>query len=162
MKRQRFLPLSALALTVLVGCSNASSSKAQRPFALGPAIRGQCEGEGAPAAFCPPLNEVIAQMLAEQRDENWADDMEKRIDQAMQVNGKYWAEIRSLECRRTLCALEYAARIDSACGVNARAFDALLRSLEPVSGGMGFELPKVDSEARVIGVMVWKRAPAAS
>jgi len=101
-------------------------------------------------------------MLSEPRDSGWADDMEQRIDEAMQVHGKYWAEIRSLECRRTLCALEYAARIDSAPGVNTRAFDELLRSLEPVAGGMGFELPKADSEARVIGVMVWKRRPAAS
>jgi hypothetical protein len=149
--------LFALALIALIGCSNASTSETPLPFTLGPAVRAQCEGEGIPAAYCQPLNEAITQMLAESRDKDWADEMEQRIAEAMHLDGKHWAEIRSLECRRTLCALEYAARIDAAPAENTEGFDELLQSLESVSGGIGYELPKADGEARVVGVMVWKR-----
>lgn len=154
--------LPALALVALTGCFDASSPQEKRPFALGPAIQSQCETEGVAAAFCQPLKEVIAQMLVESRDEAWADNMEQRIEEALQVDGKRWAEIRSLECRRTLCALEYAVSTGTPAGVNAEAFDKLLLSLEPISGGTGFEMPKAGDKARVVGVMVWKRTSAAN
>ncbi len=162
MNPRSFACLSALALVALSGCSEASMTQPRRPFTLGPAIQEQCGQEGTRAAFCQPLNASIAQMLAEPRDAAWADAMERRIDEMMQVNGKYWAEIRSLECRRTLCALEYVAAIDPALNVNAEAFDGLLSLLEPVTGGVGYELPNAGGEGRVVGVMVFKRASAAN
>lgn len=129
------------------------------------AITTQChppEGNGHPAAFCEPLNAAVAALRAESRDDAWADEMEKHIGETFLADGKYWAEIRSLECRQTLCAVEYAQNVNGGPAVNELAFVRVLQWLEPITGGMGFEQSSTSSQWNVIMVMIWKKKPAAS
>ena len=58
----------------------------------------------------------------------------------MLVNGRPWAEIRALECRRTYCALEYAVDIDD-LDHDVDGNEELEKLMEPVAGVMAPELP---------------------
>jgi hypothetical protein len=155
-----------LASLVATGCSpEAPSTSARRSFELGSAITNQCEpteGNGYPAAYCEPLNAAVAALRVEHRDEAWAGEMEKHIDEMFRADGRYWAEIRSLECRQTLCAVEYAQDLDAGPTLNEMAFVRLLQWLEPTTGGMGFEMSPASSRHKVISVMVWRKKPPAT
>ncbi len=141
------------------GCSRESAPAAKPAFEVGAAIRSQCEpeGDGIPAAFCQPLNAAVAELRAERRDDAWAVEMEKHIDEMFRDDGRYWAEIRSLECRRSLCAVEYAQDLDGGPTMNEMAFICLLQWLEPTTGGMGFEMSATSSKHKVVAVMIWKK-----
>ena len=151
--------LLSLSPFALWGCTQEADPPSRGSFELGAAIQGQCEpaGGGIPAAFCQPLAAAISELRAETRDDAWAAGMEQRIDEMFRSDGKYWAEIRSLDCRQTLCAVEYAQDVNGGPTLNEMAFVRLLQWLEPTTGGMGYEVSPASSQYKVVVVMVWKK-----
>jgi hypothetical protein len=156
MKSFRFVPLRAVSLFILMLGGACASQESRRPFEIGPAIRQMCEGPGMPAAFCPELDSFVAALRAESRDTSWAAEMESRIENYLHAMLGKEADIRSLECRATLCAAEYATTIPIGEDPVDDA-ETLLGPLEPESGGIGYEMANKDQPAKVVCVLGFKR-----
>jgi hypothetical protein len=94
----------------------------------------------------------------ESRDEARAPVLERRVEAAMKVDGKYWAEVRSLECRRTLCVVEWMADESRNSAINAEhaAFATLRPELEYVAGGVWYQLPSTMARVKVTAVQVFR------
>ena len=156
MKPHRFAPQRPLSLFILAFGSACASPESQRPFEVGSAVRQMCEGPGIPAAFCPGLNSFVAALRAESRDASWADAMESRIENYLRAMSGKQVDIRSLECKSTLCAVEYATTFPTGEEPDVDA-EALLGPLEPESGGIGYELPVKDQPPKVVAVIGFRR-----
>jgi hypothetical protein len=156
MENLRVVALWAMSLFVLMLSDACASQESRRPFEIGPAIRQMCEGPGMPAAFCPELDSFVAALRAESRDASWAAEMESRIENYLRAMVGKEVDIRSLECRSTLCAVEYATAIPTGEEPVDDA-ETLLGPLEPESGGIGYELAAKDQPAKVVCVLGFSR-----
>jgi hypothetical protein len=150
--------VSASVLLLLAAAGPNQSGGEEQAFRLGAAMREQCASAPAPAPFCADLHDFLGKLAGEPRDARWAGDMEARLRKFLLVDGKPWAELRSLECRRTRCAMEFATSLATAGeDIKGDGFDELLELMEPASGGMAYELPGANTPPKVVTVMCWQR-----
>ena len=99
---------------------------------------------------------LLAAMLAEARDPQWAAPMEALIAKSMRVGGKEWVQIRALECRSTHCALEYAVYLDD-LDHDVDGSEELERLMDPLGGIVAPEMPHGSGKPMMVSVLVWKR-----
>ena len=82
--------------------------------------------------------------------------METLIEKSMRVEGKAWIEIRALECRRTLCALEYAVPVGD-LSRDVDGSEELDRLVEAVGGVVIPELPSGTGQGKIVTVLLWRK-----
>jgi len=125
-----------------------------KPFQLSPAITEFCAVK-PPAMMCEAFEPQLKEFLAETRDPQWAAQVEPLIAKSMLVKGRSWAEIRSLECRRTRCALEYAVSTDD-LNHDADGNQELDRLMEPTGGVV---VPEVSpgGGGKIVSVLLWRK-----
>src|SRR5688500_3145851 len=128
-----------------------------QPFRISASVTQFCSYQ-PPATMCVQFRPVFDEFLAETRDAQWAQHVERLILQFFLVNGQPWAETRSLECRRTLCALEYAVDVDN-LDHDADGSEQLERLMEPVTGVMAPELPSAGGKGKIVSVLIWRKRP---
>jgi hypothetical protein len=136
-----------------VGASN--QSPIGKPFELSPSVRDYCKAMPS-LAMCQAFSPLLAQFLAEKRDARWAAPIEARIENFMRVGGQPKVEIRSLECRSSHCALEYAVRIDG-MDFDVDGDPELEKLVESMGGVMAPEVGATPAGHRMVSVMIWKK-----
>jgi hypothetical protein len=111
---------------------------------------------------CAEMDRELVIMANERRDEVWAKRTERTFREWIESNGSDYT-IRSLECRRTLCAVEISS---TTTGETAKAWSyAFWRkaNLLPAFGGrspkiFGFEKDAEGAKV-VVGVYLFQRRP---
>jgi hypothetical protein len=85
-----------------------TDARADRQFPVSPSIAAQCGVNPIPnKKECDLVSQFLRMMSDERRDEGWASATEAKLrDHAESISSD--VEIRALECRQTLCALEVA------------------------------------------------------
>ena len=148
-----------LVLGFLVGqaayASEAKVSAIGKPFRVSHSVVRYCAQKPI-VTMCEVFEPQMAEFLAESRDAKWAAPMETRIAKSMLVDGKPWAEIRALECRRTRCALEYAVSIDD-LDHDVDGDAELDRLMDPAGGVVVPEPPSDSGKGKMISVLIWRR-----
>ena len=144
-----------LPAAVLHAQSPPNQSVVGRPFRVSAAVTTYC-AELAGLAMCEAFKPQITEFFAEKREADWARAVEPLIARSLLVRGKSWAVIRSLECRRTLCALEYAVFTDD-LDREADGSEELARQVEPTGGVMAPELPGSDGRAKIVSVLIFRK-----
>lgn len=121
-----------------------------------PAITAMCATPPNSVLVCEDLQLFLDVFNAETRDESWADDMEARIRKAMRIGGKELREIRTLQCRRSRCALVYSvAAQDAEKEVDG---DLTLDQLMDVrTWAQGPEGAEESAASTVVGMLVWQK-----
>jgi hypothetical protein len=147
----RIVPLLLGAL-LLAACD---AGPERGPFHLSASVVDSCRPPGIPAAYCAGLQRFLAELSAEPRDAEWASAMESRIEKSLLVKGRRAGEIRSLECRRTLCAVEYV--VDPEHVEQADGDAALELEMEPRTGGLAYESGGASGRHHVVTVMCWQK-----
>jgi hypothetical protein len=140
--------------SLLAGCGAGAGADRGR-FHLSASVADSCKPPGLPAAFCRDLQGFLAELSAESRDEEWAAAMEARIEKSLRVKGQPAGEIRSLECRRTLCAVEFV--VDPARIARADGDAELELAMEPRTGGLAYESGGASGRHRLVTVMCWQK-----
>lgn len=81
---------------------------ARRVFPVSPSIEAQCATHPIPnREECDDVEDYLRKMMLQSRDETWASTTEAKLrDYATQISNDM--QIRALECRETLCAMEVA------------------------------------------------------
>lgn len=149
----RALVLCGSSIGILPAASN--QSQVGKPFRVSDSVATYCS-EGRSLAMCEAFKPLLAEFFAETRDAAWAGTIEPLIEKSMLVQGKPRAEIRALECRRTMCALEYAVFVDDLDhGVDGS--EQLSRLMEPLGGVMAPELPGADGRGKIVSVLIWRK-----
>ena len=147
----RIVPLS-LGVLLLVACG---AGQERGRFHLSASIADTCKPPGNPAAFCRDLQGFLAELSADSRDAEWATQMESRIEKSLQVLGRAVGEIRSLECRSSLCAVEFV--VDPEHVEQADGDSALELAMEPRTGGLAYESGGASGRHRLVTVMCWQK-----
>jgi hypothetical protein len=140
-----------LSLLLLAGCG---AGGGRGRFHLSASMADSCKPPGSPAAFCRDLQGFLAELSAESRDEEWAAAMESRIEKSLRVKGRAVGEIRSLECRRTLCAVEFVMDPERVAPADGDA--ELELALEPRTGGLAYEAG-ASGRHLLVAVMCWEK-----
>ena len=122
------------------------------PFTLSKSLADYCRETNWIA--CQQMNQFLAQLRAEPRDEKWATSREDLLKRKFLAAGRKDLEIRALECRRSLCAIEYSLRIDIHTELDFGGLDGVL---EPVTGAFAPEVDHVSGH-RSVTVMGFKAA----
>jgi len=148
--------LSALNSTAGESTSNQSSAIG-KPFRVSNSVAQFCAMKPV-QMMCEAFEPLLAEFLAESRDAQWAAPVEKLIAKAMLVNGQPRVEIRALECRRMLCALEYAVSIDD-LNHNSDGDVELDRLMEPTGGVTAPEPTPGSGNGKIVSVLIWRRRP---
>lgn len=141
-----------MCLLMIAGCDTSAD---RGRFHLSASVADSCKPPGSPAAFCRDLQGFLAELSAESRDEEWAEAMEARIEKSLRVKGQAVGEIRSLECRRTLCAVEFV--VDPERVAQADGDAELELTMEPRTGGLAYELGGAGGRHRLVTVMCWQK-----
>jgi hypothetical protein len=147
--------IACLATSAPASDSAAVPATVGKPFKVSDAVTTYCAMQ-PPLMMCQMFAPQLAEFLAESRDAAWAAPMEKLIVKSMRVGGKQWTEIRALECRRTLCALEYAVPVDD-LNHNVDGDADLDRLMEPEGGVMAPELPSGMGAGKMVSVLIWRK-----
>lgn len=164
MKRHRQLKIAALiagaAFTWLTGTAAESgavpcnqSALEVRPFRISDSVTEYCAVKPRPA-MCEEFERRLSEFLAESRDARWAAPVEKLISKSTLVNGKPRFEMRALECRRSLCVLEYAVSIDD-LGQQFDGYEELSRNVELVGGITAPELKP--GGGVLVSALIWRK-----
>jgi hypothetical protein len=132
-----------------------SSSPIGKPFRISKSVDQYCAVKPI-VTMCEEFRPLLADFLAESRDAEWASSVEALIAKSMEMNGKPWVQIRALECRHTLCALEYAVSSDD-LGRIADGDTQLDRLMEPIGGVMAPELASRSGKGTMVSVLIWRR-----
>ena len=101
--------------------------------------------------ICEDLQEFLDAFNAESRDDAWAKAMETRIRRSRQIGGKAAGKIRSLECRRARCVLEYEIAAKDA----AREVDGDLELDQQMDLRTG--AVSAEGEDPVVGIIAWQK-----
>lgn len=147
----RIAPL-LMSASLMVACG---ASREPGPFHLSASVADSCKPPGNPAAFCRDLQHFLAELSAEPRDAEWARAMELRIERSLRVKGRPAGEIRSLECRSTLCAVEYV--VDPEHVAQADGDAQLELAMEPRTGGLAYESGGASGRHLLVTVMCWQK-----
>jgi hypothetical protein len=126
-----------------------------QPFRPSKSVLEYC-GMKPPPMMCTQALPLLASMSSEARDAAWAARMEALIEKFTRVDGRKWVGIRALECRSTLCALEYAVDV----GDLDHEFDGnaeLERLMDPIGGIVAPELGPDRRGGRMVSIMIWKK-----
>jgi hypothetical protein len=81
--------------------------------------------------------------------------MESLIERSLRVKGQTVGEIRSLECRRSLCAVEFV--VDPERVAQADGDAELELAMEPRTGGLAYESGGANGRHRLVTVMCWQK-----
>jgi hypothetical protein len=146
-----------LIASIVLSTACTSDTVPSRSFSLSPSLQHQCEGDGLHPDYCEPLNAAVIELKAETRDDAWADRMEALLAGMMTVEGKVWGEARSIECRRTLCAIEFAMPVSPPPQMDKEPMSRLKGQLEPTIGGFAPEFGVDSSKFRSVYVMICRR-----
>ena len=76
-----------------------------RPFPLSASTQDACEPPASVRDICALLECELAQFTSESRDSAWAGPMEERLLESLSARSEL-TEIRTIECRRSLCVAE--------------------------------------------------------
>jgi hypothetical protein len=79
-----------------------------QPFRASDSIMKKCNPDPNSPWTCARLNELLPRLAKEPRDDAWATMMERKLRDRVQADGREF-EIRALECRSTVCAVECAS-----------------------------------------------------
>jgi hypothetical protein len=135
--------------------ARSQASAIGKPFRVSDSVTRFCATRPI-VPMCEAFAPRLAELLAEPRDARWAAPVEALIARSMLVDGKPWVQIRALECRRTLCALEYAVPADDLDhDVDGNA--ELEQFMEPVSGVVVPEPASGPGKSRMVSVLIWLR-----
>jgi hypothetical protein len=127
-----------------------------KTFRISDAVSAYCAMKPV-VMMCEAFAPQLAEFLAEPRDAEWAAPVERLIAKSMLVDGRRWAEIRALECRRTRCALEYAVSTED-LGRNVDGDAELDRLMEPIGGVMAPELTSGSAKGGMwVSVLIWRK-----
>lgn len=151
----RALVLCGFSAAVVVAAGPPNQSRIGAPFRVSDSVTTYCS-EPSTLMMCEAFKPQIAEFLAQKRDAAWARTIEPLIEKSMLVKGKPRAVIRALECRRTMCALEYAVFVDD-LDHDVDGNQELSRLMEPVGGVMAPELPGADGRAKIVSVLIWRK-----
>jgi hypothetical protein len=156
----RLLTAALLTFLAPLAAGNPPSNQSDvigKPFRVSASVTDYCASEPR-LTMCEAFEPLLAKFLAESRDASWAAPVERLIEASMRVKGKARVLIRALECRRTLCALEYVAFLDD-MDFEVDGSEELSRLMEPVGGVMAPELPGKDLRGKMISVLIWRKTP---
>ncbi len=78
-----------------------------RPFPVSVSVQEQCKASQSEKSICDAVNLGLATMEQEPRDPAWAPMIEERLKESLAADPR-GLSIRTIECRRSLCALEVA------------------------------------------------------
>jgi hypothetical protein len=107
MKSFLCVPLILLVAGVAPGAEQA------KPFTLSQSMLDMC-WKHREVMLCQQVEEFLAVMSAQSRDDGWAKTMESRLRKAYEQGGRGMVQIRALECRSDRCAIEYAINLEKA------------------------------------------------
>jgi len=151
---RRLCWIVAAGVMIGAGCGAMAAGVGGKPFEVSRSVTEYCALR-PPALMCTVFKPQLAEFLAETRDAKWAAPIEALIEKSMLEKGKSWMEIRALECRRTLCALEYAVNAnDTAHDVDGSP--ELDRLMEPIGGVVAPEV-SLASGGRIVSVLIWRK-----
>ncbi|HEU5134051.1 MAG TPA: hypothetical protein VFU13_02805 [Steroidobacteraceae bacterium] len=147
---------------VLAGCDSTSGESRRdqlavtgKPFGVSDSVTAYCATRPV-VAMCEEFAPRLAEFLAESRDAEWADSMERQIAQWMLADRQSPFEMRALECRRTRCAFEYAVTTD-AYGQTLDGYEELDRHMELTGGVTAPELTSGTGHGKWVSVMIWRK-----
>ena len=160
-RHARAVALSAITASMwLAACDSPAAESAHdrvtntgSPFPLSKSVTNYCAMKPT-LAMCAAFEPLLEEFVSESRDSRWAVPVETLIRKFMLVNGQPWADIRALECRRTMCALEYAVSVDD----QSRHVDGdpqLEATMTPVGGVVAPEV--VAGQGLMVSVLIWRR-----
>jgi hypothetical protein len=128
-----------------------------KPFRISDSVKEYCDIRPRPM-MCDQALPLLAALRAETRDPRWAAPMEALIAKSMQVGGRQWVQIRSLECRSTRCALEYAVYVND-LDHDVDGNQELERLMEPVGGIVAPEVSLIQGKGMMVSVLIWSKLP---
>lgn len=129
-----------------------------RPFPLSASVDRECKGLASPAeTSCHDMREALAQFVQEPRDEPWATSIEHTVRDYLLTKHPGGQDIRALECRTSICAIECVA-VESALCVLDYSF-ASGTGLLSHGGGRGFESDSAGSRVVVHAEVYMRRDP---
>lgn len=104
------------------------------PVPMSPSVRAACD-----KAPCEDIFRRLTEMVQQPRDLNWAPSMEENLKKIILAEAGTF-EIRLLECRKTLCAVEVAS-VEGALPFNDRVSrsDLTRKKLKPDFTPIGIE-----------------------
>ena len=126
-----------------------------KPFRISESVKSYCAMK-PPAMMCAMFEPLLAEFMGEKREAPWAATMEMLIEKSMRVDGRRWVEIRGLECRRTLCALEYAVPVDD-MDHDVDGSEELERLMDSAGGVVAPELPAGPGNGKFVSVLIWRK-----
>ena len=126
-----------------------------KPFRVSESVKSYCAMQ-PPVMMCVAFGPQLAEFMREEREASWAVPAEMLIEKSMRVGGQRRVEIRALECRHTLCALEYAVPVDD-LDHDADGSEELERLMEPVGGVVVPELPTGSGKGKFVSVLFWRK-----
>ena len=93
-------------LPIEVNQAHINDQIVRRNFPVSPSVEAQCATHPIPnKEECVVVKNFLRQLMLQRRDEPWASSTEAKLrDHAAQISAD--VEIRALECRETLCAME--------------------------------------------------------
>lgn len=143
------------AFSIAADAKNEQTGVIGKPFRVSASVTEYCSMKPT-IMMCESFRPALDEFLAEARDARWAPPVERLIFESMLVKGKPWAEIRALECRRTICALEYAVSIDD-LDHSVDGSEKLETLMQPITGVIAPELPSNRGKGKMVSILIWRK-----
>lgn len=133
----------------------ANQSIGGKPFRVSESVKKYCAADPK-IMMCAQAMPLLAAMLEEPRDPQWAARVEALIEKSMRVGGKQWIQIRALECRSIHCALEYAVYVND-LDHDVDGSEELERLMDPLTGIVIPEMNSASGKPMMVSVLVWQK-----